>query len=70
VLAMVDRPTDRQMGGTRELRCKRKACDTLLARLINASLVCLDGTRVGPMQPGQVISRRCIRCRLHNLFWV
>lgn len=54
----------------RELRCKRRACATLLARVVGRTLVCLDGTRVGPLAPGMVVSRRCARCKAHNRFWL
>jgi hypothetical protein len=70
VLTMTERPSEPQAHTVRLLRCKKRSCDTLLARIVGVSLVCLDGTRVGPLVPGQVISRRCVRCKLHNLYWV
>jgi hypothetical protein len=55
---------------SKELRCKRRACDTLLARVIGVTLVCLDGTRIGPVARGMVISRKCQRCGANNVFWL
>lgn len=57
-------------GGTRELRCKKRVCRTLVARLVGASLRCLDGTSVGPVARGMVVARRCPRCGCNNVFWL
>jgi phage FluMu protein Com len=62
---------DRAVGATpRELRCRRRACDALLARVVGATLACLDGTRVGPVAPGMVVARKCPKCGHRNLFWL
>jgi phage FluMu protein Com len=53
-----------------ELRCKHRTCRALLARVIGATLVCLDGTRVGPVAPGMVVARACPRCKASNRFWL
>jgi hypothetical protein len=60
----------RQPGELTELRCKHRTCRALLARVIGATLVCLDGTRVGPVAPGMVVARACPRCKASNRFWL
>lgn len=68
-MATTDRPTG-PAPGLGELRCKRRACRTLLARVIGGVLVCLDGTRVGPLVTGLVVARPCPRCGCSNVFWL
>ena len=57
-------------GHERRLLCKRRDCGALLARVVGAMLVCLDGTRVGPVERGMVLSRRCAKCGAMNMKWL
>jgi hypothetical protein len=69
-MAIEDRAAVTGGGGPVELRCKHRTCRALLARVIGATLVCLDGTRVGPVAPGMVVARACPRCKASNRFWL
>lgn len=73
MIASVLEPTDRRadVGPTaKELRCMRKACSTLLARLQGVTLVYADGSHLGPIAPGTVFARECPRCGARNVKWL
>jgi phage FluMu protein Com len=70
VAAMTERAPAATGAGIEELRCKHRTCRALLARVIGATVVCLDGTRVGPVAPGMVVARACPRCKAPNRFWL
>lgn len=63
-------PTTRQAGEVTELRCKRRACATLLASVRGELVVLPDGTRIGPLHPGMVLTKKCPRCGANNVKWL